>query len=217
MSNEINCQRQRTPLQEFVSKAETVFMRSPSRILQSKYAESYVSRIQYQSPLKSVTAPEPQQQQRKENSHGLTGSPMQWMSPVTPPPSFSRVPEYRNPFDANGTEHLHLEAFSPSVFSRVLSPSEDQDSNWRIEHVALLNPTDFSPSLPHGHSHSVDPNIEAEAQEKILQFFSQKQIAPSPWSQPRSRFPPRSKTKTPAQVLTEGYRLFIFFYTRIKI
>ncbi len=41
-----------------------------------------------------------------------------------------------------------------------------------------------------------DPNTEAEAQEKILQFFNQnKQIAPSPWSHPRSRILTRSKNK----------------------
>ncbi len=75
---------------------------------------------------------------------------MQWNSPtMTPPPSFvtaNRTPlknHPRNPFDANMTENLHLETFSPSVFSRVLSPSEDQDSNWRIEHVALLVLTFF--------------------------------------------------------------------------
>ena len=127
---------------------------------------------------------------------------MQWNSPVTPPPSFTSVKTpikvLKNPFDANLTEHLHLETFSPSVFSKVLSPSDDQDSNWRIEHVALLNPTEFSPNLP---THLADPNIEAEAQEKILQFFSQKQIAPSPWSQPRSRLLGRSKNKTPGEAL----------------
>ena len=122
---------------------------------------------------------------------------MQWISPVTPPPSFTTIKTPRkNPFDANLTEHLHLETFSPSVFSQVMSPSDDQDSNWRIEHVALLNPTDFSPNF---HCHLADPSTEAEAQEKILQFFSQKQIAPSPWSQPRSRILARPKTKTPAE------------------
>lgn len=41
-----------------------------------------------------------------------------------------------------------------------------------------------------------DPSTEAEAQEKILQFFNQnKQIAPSPWSHPRSRILTRSKNK----------------------
>ena len=82
------------------------------------------------------------------NKENLGASPMQWSSPSTPPPSFfsNKTPiksqqsadGIKNPFDANMTEHLHLETFSPSVFSRVLSPSEDQDSNWRIEHVALL-------------------------------------------------------------------------------
>lgn len=128
---------------------------------------------------------------------------MQWNSPsMTPPPSFTSIKTpvkndlAKNPFDANLTEHLHLETFSPSVFSRVLSPSEDQDSNWRIEHVALLNPTDFSPNF---HNHFTDPTTEAEAQEKILQFFSQKQIAPSPWSNPRSKVLVRSKLKTPRE------------------
>ena len=74
----------------------------------------------------------------------------------------------------------------------MLSPSEDQDSNWQIEHVALLNPTDFSPNF---NTHLTDPKTEAEAQEKILQFFSQKQIAPSPWSHPRARVLARSKNK----------------------
>lgn len=133
----------------------------------------------------------------KEN---LGSSPMQWNSPsMTPPPSFTsiRTPiknNQKNPFDANLTEHLHLETFSPSVFSRVLSPSEDQESQWRIEHVALLNPTDFSPNF---NTHLTDPTTEAEAQEKILQFFSQKQIAPSPWSHPRTRVLARSKSKMP--------------------
>ncbi len=138
---------------------------------------------------------------------------MQWNSPsMTPPPSFTSIKtpiknNPKNPFDANLTEHLHLETFSPSVFSRVLSPSEDQDSNWRIEHVALLNPTDFSPNF---NPHLTDPTTEAEAQEKILQFFSQKQIAPSPWSHPRSRVLARSKSKqvlgdsSPAQVVSKS-------------
>ena len=128
----------------------------------------------------------------------MGSSPMHWNSPsMTPPPSFTSIKtpiknNQKNPFDANLTEHLHLETFSPSVFSRVLSPSEDQDSNWQIEHVALLNPTDFSPNF---NTHLTDPKTEAEAQEKILQFFSQKQIAPSPWSHPRSRVLARSKNK----------------------
>lgn len=122
---------------------------------------------------------------------------------MTPPKSLETpIKNPKNPFDANMTENLHLETFSPSVFSRVLSPSEDQDSNWRIEHVALLNPSDFSPNF---NSHfTTDPNHESEAQEiiaqeKILQFFNQKQIAPSPWSNPRSRNLLRSKciNKTP--------------------
>ena len=148
-------------------------------------------------------------------------SPMQWISPVTPPPSFTSVrtpAKCKNPFDANLTEHLHLETFSPSVFSQVLSPSDDNDSNWRIEHVALLNPTDFSPNF---HSHMADPATEAEAQEKILQFFSQKQIAPSPWSQPRIRC--RSKSKTPAESSKpaasskNGTIYLLFFFThRLK-
>ena len=141
----------------------------------------------------------------KENA---SASPMevQWNSPsLTPPPSFittkTPIKNPKNPFDANMTENLHLETFSPSVFSRVLSPSEDNDSNWRIEHVALLNPTDFSPNF---NAQLTDPNTEAEedkkAQEKILQFFNQKQIAPSPWSNPRNRSKPlvRSKIKTPS-------------------
>jgi hypothetical protein len=50
--------RQRTPLQELVSKATESAIRSssPGRILQSKYAESYVNykeQVQYQSPMKS--------------------------------------------------------------------------------------------------------------------------------------------------------------------
>ena len=152
---------------------------------------------------------------------------MQWNSPVTPPPSFTSVKTpikvLKNPFDANLTEHLHLETFSPSVFSKVLSPSDDQDSNWRIEHVALLNPTEFSPNLP---THLADPNIEAEAQEKILQFFSQKQIAPSPWSQPRSRLLGRSKNKTPGEALQaqpvlksgmEDQTKFFFFFENLLV
>lgn len=138
---------------------------------------------------------------------------------MTPPPSFTSIKtpiknNPKNPFDANLTEHLHLETFSPSVFSRVLSPSEDQDSNWRIEHVALLNPTDFSPNFNH---HLTDPTTEAEAQEKILQFFSQKQIAPSPWSHPRSRVLARSKSKqvvgesSPAQAVSKSGKSGILF------
>ena len=148
-------------------------------------------------------------------------SPMQWNSTsMTPPPSFTstKTPiknNARNPFDANLTEHLHLETFSPSVFSRVLSPSEDQDSNWRIEHVALLNPTDFSPNF---NTHLTDPNTEEEAQEKILQFFNQKQIAPSPWSHPRGRIPARSKHKTPgefspAQAVSKSGNSFLYSFS----
>jgi len=181
----------RNPLLELVKPDAYI---NPNRILQTKYAESFNhfrDQVQFNSPLK----PDPDQE-------NLVSSPMQWNSPVTPPPSFTSVKTpikvLKNPFDANLTEHLHLETFSPSVFSKVLSPSDDQDSNWRIEHVALLNPTEFSPNLP---THLADPNIEAEAQEKILQFFSQKQIAPSPWSQPRSRLLGRSKNKTPGEAL----------------
>ena len=119
---------------------------------------------------------------------------------MTPPKSIETpVKNPKNPFDANMTEHLHLETFSPSVFSRVLSPSEDQDSNWQIEHVALLNPTEFSPNNFNSHVNA-DPSHEAEAQEiiaqeKILQFFNQKQIAPSPWSNPRNRSKPLVRSK----------------------
>lgn len=152
-------------------------------------------------------------------------SPMQWNSTsMTPPPSFTstKTPiknNARNPFDANLTEHLHLETFSPSVFSRVLSPSEDQDSNWRIEHVALLNPTDFSPNF---NTHLTDPNTEEEAQEKILQFFNQKQIAPSPWSHPRGRIPARSKHKTPgefspAQAVSKSGNSFLYSFSLFLI
>ncbi|XP_057374627.1 protein aurora borealis-like isoform X1 [Daphnia carinata] len=183
----------RRTLHDQFSKSDAY--RSPNRILQTKYAESFshfMEQVQYHTPMKA-----------EPNKENIGASPMQWNSPsMTPPPSFTSIKtpiknNPKNPFDANLTEHLHLETFSPSVFSRVLSPSEDQDSNWRIEHVALLNPTDFSPNFNH---HLTDPTTEAEAQEKILQFFSQKQIAPSPWSHPRTRVLARSKSKTPGEV-----------------
>lgn len=61
--------------------------------------------------------------------------------------------------------------------------------------LLFQNPRDFSPNFHTNHL-AVDPSTEAEAQEKILQFFSQnKQIAPSPWSNPRSRILVRSKSK----------------------
>ncbi|XP_030836827.1 uncharacterized protein LOC100892267 [Strongylocentrotus purpuratus] len=91
-----------------------------------------------------------------------------------------------NPFDTVSLDSMHLPAFSPSVFK----PSQDTPCSkkksgfrWSIDQMSLLYPADID-ELPQQQDASFIPKEkEEQVQEAINQFFSQKVVVPSPWSQ----------------------------------
>ncbi|XP_071956823.1 protein aurora borealis-like [Antedon mediterranea] len=87
-----------------------------------------------------------------------------------------------NPFEAESTDSLHLSKFSPSIF-KIKTPSSTKKSpkfRWSIDQLAILKPADID-ETPQQDT-NLDQDTEQRLQQAIDQFFSQKQVAPSPWS-----------------------------------
>lgn len=89
-----------------------------------------------------------------------------------------------NPFEV-GAESLYLSAVSPSLFQRVVSPSQNVGGGtfrWSIDQMAELFPVNIETS-PFTQVEVIgDPEYEDQAQEAIDRFFSTHQsVVPSPW------------------------------------
>ncbi|XP_041467030.1 uncharacterized protein LOC121417404 [Lytechinus variegatus] len=91
-----------------------------------------------------------------------------------------------NPFDTASLDSMHLPAFSPSVFkSSQDTPCSKKKSGfrWSIDQMSLLFPADID-ELPQQQDASFIPKEkEEQVQQAINQFFSQKVVVPSPWSE----------------------------------
>merc|ERR1719385_644548 len=100
------------------------------------------------------------------------------------PNSGSRV----NPFDSQiSHDTLHLPTFSPSVFSTVLSPSQESQHSsgrfWSVDQQAMLFPAQISEDSPWKQETAtsrLDPETENKTQEAIDLYFSQHHEVTSP-------------------------------------
>ena len=100
------------------------------------------------------------------------------------PPSRTKSIVITNPFDVGITERLHLPMYSPSVFARVVSPTQDSPTfRWTIEDISRIYPADIEEFPSHQYDEVVDPELESKAQEAINRFFCKNQpLLPSPWN-----------------------------------
>ncbi|XP_063230048.1 protein aurora borealis isoform X2 [Bacillus rossius redtenbacheri] len=126
----------------------------------------------FQTPVRSCykrLAPLPVQ-------YGFASLPVYGTSPSQPGPF-----EASNPFDDGLTQRLHLPFCSPSVFARVVSPSQaEHQFCWTIEDVANLQPAPIEEVS--AEQAQLDPELELRAQEAISRYFRSHRIVPSPWS-----------------------------------
>ncbi|XP_069674726.1 uncharacterized protein bora [Periplaneta americana] len=100
-------------------------------------------------------------------------------SHTTPP---SRQNKIRNPFDAALLKRLHLPIFSPSVFKRVVSPTQDMNQfGWTIDDVAKIQPAPIEECQSQEYEHNFDPEMEMRAQEAIDHYFCNTHVVCSPW------------------------------------
>lgn len=74
--------------------------------------------------------------------------------------------------------------YSPSVFARVVSPSQESATfRWTIEDISRIYPADIEEFPAHQFDEVVDPELESKAQEAINRFFCKNQpLLPSPWN-----------------------------------
>lgn len=93
-----------------------------------------------------------------------------------------------NPFDSQiSHDTLHLPTFSPSVFSTVLSPSQESQHSsgrfWSVDQQAMLFPAQISEDSPWKQETAtsrLDPETENKTQEAIDLYFSQHHKVTSP-------------------------------------
>ncbi|KAK3908438.1 Protein aurora borealis [Frankliniella fusca] len=100
------------------------------------------------------------------------------------PPSRTKSIVVTNPFDVGITDRLPFPMYSPSVFARVVSPSQDSPTfRWTIEDISRIYPADIEEFPAHQFEEAVDPVLESKAQEAINRFFHKNQPnLPSPWN-----------------------------------
>ncbi|XP_060827329.1 protein aurora borealis [Bombus pascuorum] len=99
---------------------------------------------------------------------------------ITPPSGLTKFIA-RNPFETDLTNRLHLSVISPTVFSKVSSPShQSSDFAWSVDELALIQPAKIE-EFPMQQIHCIDPETEIKAQAAIDQFFNKNEIIPSPW------------------------------------
>ncbi|XP_014236583.1 protein aurora borealis [Trichogramma pretiosum] len=100
---------------------------------------------------------------------------------ITPPSGLTKFIA-RNPFEADLTNKLHISVMSPTVFSKVGTPSQKKSPGfvWSIDELALIQPAKID-ELSVQQMHCSDPELEKNAQEAISKFFSNSQIIPSPF------------------------------------
>ncbi|XP_072182177.1 uncharacterized protein [Diadema setosum] len=95
-----------------------------------------------------------------------------------------------NPFETESLDSMHLPAFSPSVFKpsqdtpRTKS-KKDNDFRWSIDQMSLLFPADIDERPLQQETSILTKEKEQQVQEAITQFFNQKTVVPSPWSESR--------------------------------
>ncbi|NP_001122572.1 protein aurora borealis [Nasonia vitripennis] len=118
---------------------------------------------------------------------------------ITPPSGLAKFIA-RNPFDADLTNKLHISVMSPSVFSKVVTPSQKSSPGfmWSIDEIALIQPAKID-EFPIQQMHCSDPEIEKHAQEAISRFFSENQIHPSPHDVKRNEVEKRAGLTTPTR------------------
>ncbi|GAB6022144.1 hypothetical protein CHUAL_006283 [Chamberlinius hualienensis] len=90
-----------------------------------------------------------------------------------------------NPFEQHDLiETMQMSSCSPSVFSRVISPSklenDSSDFRWEVDHVAMLYPKEFEVNHQHHHQPPIDEETEEKVQTAINSYFA-KMYVPSPW------------------------------------
>ncbi|KAJ9601649.1 hypothetical protein L9F63_000182, partial [Diploptera punctata] len=170
--------------------------RTPSP-LQDKHSE--ISLLQHISPslirtpvrasgLEDIREEENDSDTAKSTHNPTTYSSFTLPSHTTPP---ARQTLIRNPFEAALIKKLHLPIYSPSVFKKVVSPSQDTHQFWSIDAVAQIKPASIE-EFNIQQCEAIDPETEREAQQAIDHFFHNTHIAPSPWG-PQ----PASETSSP--------------------
>ncbi|XP_034240507.1 protein aurora borealis [Thrips palmi] len=102
------------------------------------------------------------------------------------PPARTKNIVVSNPFDVGIADRLPFPMYSPSVFARVVSPSQDSPTfRWTIEDISRIYPADIEEFPANQFEEVVDPDLESKAQEAINRFFCKNQpLLPSPWPKP---------------------------------
>ncbi|OUC39803.1 hypothetical protein D917_04599 [Trichinella nativa] len=152
-SNEFQRNSEITPKRDIVQIKQTTQPRS-SRIFTSTIGPYYIS-----TPLG-----------RNDSKRDI---------PTSTPRSRHRI---INPFDENLLESLSQPTFSPNVFSKIVSPSENESRasfRWSIDQLASLQPAEIDEEQQ-ATSSDKDSDMESKIQATIDNFFSQGLIAPSP-------------------------------------
>ncbi|KAG7212052.1 hypothetical protein KM043_012408 [Ampulex compressa] len=158
--------------------------------------------IRYESPRmlspKVYKTPIKQSEVRAKHlaCHNNTGTFSVLPSHITPPSGLTKFIA-RNPFESDLTNRLHLSVISPTVFSKVLSPSEQSPGfAWSVEELALIQPAKIE-EFPTQQVNNIDPEIEVKAQAAIDQFFNENHIIPSPWELRKKESKWKIKLSTP--------------------
>ncbi|XP_033223783.1 protein aurora borealis [Belonocnema kinseyi] len=135
---------------------------------------SLKSPISFTTPVKQVGM-RPRQMTYQNNSGCFAVLP----SHITPPSGLTKFVA-RNPFESDLTNRLHLSVISPTVFTKVVSPSQGSPVfSWNIDELAVIQPAKIE-EFPIQQPHCTDPEIERKAQAAIDRFFQENQIIPSP-------------------------------------
>lgn len=90
-----------------------------------------------------------------------------------------------NPFETASLDSMHLPAFSPSVFKQSQNTPCSKKKNgfrWSIDQMSMLFPADIDELPQQQETSLLSKEKEEQVQEAINQFFSQKDVVPSPWS-----------------------------------
>ncbi|KAK5644957.1 hypothetical protein RI129_006257 [Pyrocoelia pectoralis] len=113
--------------------------------------------------------------------HALgSDSPFRFLPVVSTPPS--SILKIKNPFETQLTERLHHCVFSPSVFNKQSTKTEEK-FKWTIEEISDLKPADIDErtvDLFEANDHDSETEIKAQAQ--IESYFNEKHIVPSPFN-----------------------------------
>ncbi|XP_011877501.1 PREDICTED: protein aurora borealis [Vollenhovia emeryi] len=118
----------------------------------------------------------------------------------TPP---SKLRKFKNPFEPDLINSLHLSTISPTMFTKAPSPMQQSpDFTWSIDELARMRPARIEDS-PLQQTHSPDVELETRAQAAIDRFFRQNQIIPSPWDVREKRIKSFLSQNTPDRFLND--------------